>query len=662
MKKILLCLSAISLFTTAQVPAILKDINVGTGMSMTSGDMNAAQTINNTLLFFANDGSGKCMWQSQGLTTNTIKLIPTTTGSPITQATNYTMFKGRLMFRDGSAGNIWITDGTNGGTYKINSTSTYTINGGFMVNANKFYFLATSAAAGQELYIADTVIGSAAMVKDIRPGVASSNIQNMLADNSGGYYFSANDGVTGDELWHTDGTTANTNLIKDIVIGTGGSSSKPTAYTNNTLFFMANDGVNGSELWRSDGTTAGTTLLDQMTAGSASTILYHYTTYNNLFIYSNNPISLRQSDGLAINNTSITIAANRSLTHGGCGFPSFYQFGGSLYCFGTRPSTIIVGNLDSLILYKMTNTVSTLTSIKSFIYGLSGGGSGWGCMNFIGTFGGKFMAREYFTAATPAHVCIISDGTAAGSAQVGPPSAFYPEQNLTSTLPVFINNKWIMPKYTSSDEELYTIDYTTLAENLVKNINPTGSFIGPGANSWEQFIQHNNRAFFVANDGSTGYEPYVTDGTAAGTYMLLDINVGSTNGPDCTNEYNVSFKKAGNYIFFVADEGINGKEPWVINNTLTGINETEFTKANIQAYPNPFNNELKVRYTLTENNNEAIIKLIEPATGRLLMQQEVKDNKGTAKFNTEHLSAGIYLISVEQKGEAPVVIKVVNTK
>jgi len=451
-------------------------------------------------------------------------------------------------------------------------------------------------------------------------------------------------------------------LVKDIVSGTGGSSINPIAYTNNTLFFMANDGVNGSELWRSDGTSAGTYLLDQMTPGSGSTNLAHSTIYNNKFFYAHNFNTLRQTDGLAVNNTSITIPAVYSLQHTS-GFPFFYQFNNDLYCFGLRPTSSGPPAIDSLILFKMTNTLSTFNALKAFRYGLGGPNpTAFGGMNFIGVFNNKFMAREYFTAVSAAHVCVISDGTSSGSAQVGPPAGYYEEQGLTSTLPVFISNKWIMPKTTTGDNELYTIDYSTYSENLVKNINPSGSFLGMMGASWEQFIQHNNRAFFVANDGSTGFEPWVTDGTPAGTYMLLDINPGSTNGPDCIMESGFAIKKAGNYLFFVADEGINGKEPWVINNALTGINETELTKANIHAYPNPFSNELKVNYTLANNNNEATFQIIEPASGRVMMNEKVNENKGVLKFNTEHLSSGIYIVSLQQKGEAPLFIKVVNAK
>ena len=666
MKKYILCFVAISSFVKGQVPQILKDINVGTGVSMSSSDMNLGYAYNNGLFFNANDGTGMALWYSLGLTTTTKKIVPTTTGTQISGVNGYVLFKGRVIFKGGAAsGNIWITDGTNSGTYLISSIPGLNINTTFTVNANKIYFVGTTAAGGKELYSTDTVIGSTAIVKDIWPGVGNGNPGKFVDDLSGGFYFSANDGATGDELWHTNGTTAGTNLVKDIFTGTGGSSSTPMAVTNTVLFFMANDGVNGSELWRSDGTPGGTFLLNQLTAGAGSTNLTAFITYNNKFIYLNNNSNVYQADGVALNNTSVTIPAVYSLQHfNSSGF--FYEFNGDLFTFGIRENCTGPCQIDSIILFKMTNTISTFKALQSFRYGLGGPNpSAWGQMRFQGSWLNKFIAQEYFTASGQANVCVISDGTALGSKQVFTSSGVFLEQQLTVPSIPFINNNWILSGVNNAgglDCELHTINYNTLSENLVKNINLTGSFQNNNFTSWNQYETLNNKVYFLANDGNTGLEPWVSDGTAAGTNLLLDIYPGTTNGPDCFMEAGFSIKKSGNNLYFVADEGVNGKEPWVINNAPAGINENEFSNVSIKAYPNPFKNEVKINYALSNSNEEAVIKLLEPATGRMLMQQSVHQNKGTAQFNTENLSAGIYLISVEQKDIATVFIKVVNTK
>src|SRR5262245_25771228 len=102
------------------------------------------------------------------------------------------------------------------------------------------------------------------MLRDINsfPGVSQPGGNNFyLPPQSitvGGYvYYAHATGPTGAELWRTDGTPEGTELIKDI--RPGKASSSPSTFTNidGTIFFIANDGVHGTELWRTDGTAGG---------------------------------------------------------------------------------------------------------------------------------------------------------------------------------------------------------------------------------------------------------------------------------------------------------------------------------------------------------------------------------------------------------------------
>ena len=72
-----------------------------------------------------------------------------------------------------------------------------------------------------------------------------------------------------------------------------------------------------------------------------------------------------------------------------------------------------------------------------------------------------------------------------------------------------------------------------------------------------------DRVFFSADDGVRGAELWVTDGTEAGTQMVMDINpVGSSNP--------MRFTRLGNRIVFAADDGKNGNEVWVSDGTPAG--------------------------------------------------------------------------------------------
>ena len=74
---------------------------------------------------------------------------------------------------------------------------------------------------------------------------------------NGTLFFTANDGTNGRELWKSDGTAAGTVLVKDINPGIAGSNPDNLTAVDDRLFFAANDGTNGDELWRSNGNAAG---------------------------------------------------------------------------------------------------------------------------------------------------------------------------------------------------------------------------------------------------------------------------------------------------------------------------------------------------------------------------------------------------------------------
>jgi len=93
---------------------------------------------------------------------------------------------------------------------------------------------------------------------------------------------------------------------------------------------------------------------------------------------------------------------------------------------------------------------------------------------------------------------------------------------------------------------------------LVKDINPgsPGSLINSPTDV-------NGTLFFAANDGQTGQELWITDGTDEGTQLVKDIN---PNG-DSTPRELTSF---GGVLFFEANDGENGSELWRSDGTESG--------------------------------------------------------------------------------------------
>ena len=94
---------------------------------------------------------------------------------------------------------------------------------------------------------------------------------------------------------------------------------------------------------------------------------------------------------------------------------------------------------------------------------------------------------------------------------------------------------------------------------MLKNIAP-----GTGGSKPADFTQIGNRVFFSANDGSTGRELWVTDGTPAGTVLVKNIRPGSKSSSPA------QLTAVGNKLFFTANGGLAGRELWKSDGTAAG--------------------------------------------------------------------------------------------
>src|SRR5205085_2368390 len=88
------------------------------------------------------------------------------------------------------------------------------------------------------------------------------------------------------------------------------------------------------------------------------------------------------------------------------------------------------------------------------------------------------------------------------------------------------------------------------APHMVLDINPTGPSSPTG------LAAIGATTYFAANDGAHGQELWQSDGTAAGTALVADINPGGA-GSNPGNLTNVN-----GTLFFAADDGTNGAALW----------------------------------------------------------------------------------------------------
>jgi len=109
--------------------------------------------------------------------------------------------------------------------------------------------------------------------------------------------------------------------------------------------------------------------------------------------------------------------------------------------------------------------------------------------------------------------------------------------------------------------ELWITDGTAAGTYLLKDINP-----GLGWSSPDGFAAlGNGLVLFQADDGTTGIELWITDGTTAGTQLLKDIRLGTGSSSPS------QFTALGNgLVLFQANDGASGFELWVTDGTAAG--------------------------------------------------------------------------------------------
>jgi len=125
--------------------------------------------------------------------------------------------------------------------------------------------------------------------------------------------------------------------------------------------------------------------------------------------------------------------------------------------------------------------------------------------------------------------------------------------------------------------ELWTTNGSQAGTEMVMDIN---NQTGPDkpkrtrSSNPGNFTLCKGRLYFTADDGVHGVELWTTNGTQAGTEMVMDINVvgmrGSRNRDATQSSFPAELTEYNGLLFFTADNGIEGRQLWSTNGTFQG--------------------------------------------------------------------------------------------
>lgn len=589
---------------TEEGTVLVKDIKEGAG----SSGLSTLTVAEDKLFFVADNGAdGRELWTSDGTETGTHMIRDLAVGSASSVIDEIANNNGVILFTLNKGllnAELWRSDGTGDGTTMVRSFTT-THQPPFIRLLSEIngvlYFDANEGDGLSELWRSDGTLEGTYMVEEVKP--------QSVEEVNGVLFFQGYTWELGSELWKTNGTKDGTVMVKDIFTGTG--SSIPlgvcSSELNGDIFFPATD-ADGVGLWKTDGTSDGTQ--------KVSSEAYPYRIITNLNgrlyfnTYSSYGIEPGFSDGTPYG-TEIIADINEGLPNSD---PSGYTlFKGGIYL----------------------SAYSSRTNEKLGIWKVNSSGEG------VDLIKGNLSSPSYFSIApklyalddvllfTDRNGLISSDGTTEGT-------QFIKQLNNPSPL-VHYGSEFIFTATTSDyGEELWKTDGTASGTNIIKDITPgvTGSDIrligeiddnfhflkkegnlyqfwitdGSGEGTQMLFdlqmqtvgsnwIKFNNAIYFIANNGA-GNDIWVTDLTASGTHILKDINPGYGNA-DIT-----SFRIYMDTLYFIADDGQNGRTLWKSDGTEEGTVRVPGLPGSPMSILNTVNNQLLIYVSNNDYGDE----------------------------------------------------------
>ncbi len=477
------------------------------------------------------------LWVMQGTNASAIKLR--TAGSIGAVTFNVALFRTFFSARTGSSHQLFVTDGSVGGTTALGSTALDPAN--LHSLGNRLVFTGLTPSSGRELFISDGTGAGTVLLKELVPGTGgidggSSGARSAISANNQRYLLGF-----ADQLWISDGSNAGTIEVSGSAIqGTGRILGVfPTTGVESLLSFAAGT-ASGGEPFYNRGTAASTVGLGNLLSDVGDAFAAPVAVFNQRLIFT----------GFVPGQTASVMSL--PLTGGGARE--------DLGDFTNAESGVHFGRLwfrgsGGIVTTDATSAgTSTITAVRPEIRGPECVIERNGAAYFIGSPPSNSTDVEIYR----------SDGTQAGTVPVTDLSTTT-DRNVQDfcftgfrALAAFGNRMMFSGSQAAVGFELFTLDAADQT-SLVADIRG-----GPSSSGSSNIVALADRVVFDADDGVFGREIWVSTGTGQGTQRLLDINPGAaSSGPgDITRE--------GNRAFFTATDGASGRELYITDGTVSG--------------------------------------------------------------------------------------------
>jgi ELWxxDGT repeat protein len=404
-----------------------------------------------------------------------------------------------------------------------------------------------------------------------------------------GYFVYGHMGSADYDMYVTDGTSGGTVRV---AAGRRVSLTPTLATDDGGLYFLTSATTNTAlAIWRSDGTVTGT---QEVIPLSATTL-----TGFDKFLHVENGIALVSgTDTLGGGVFSLDLASGATTrladpTSAGVTDIGLHAFGVHLFIRnhnlwrsdGTPAGTYALTDSDSI------NGVSSLTRVAGRVIFVNSEAAGAEAWSTDGTLAGTQIIRDitpgpsgttYILGATPTHAFLLSgggmspadparptqfwitDGTSAGTRLI--PQRGGAAYNLDLHMRplaagIGSQHAWLMVHdYENlpggNNASYYQVWATDLSGTDAVRVGSSG----------QNLLTAGDRLFFDGILDERGVEPWVSDGSVAGTQRLGDISVSGINGGSDPRDFTVF----GDQVVFTADDGLHGRELWISDGTAAG--------------------------------------------------------------------------------------------